>query len=247
MINKIKAMLNVAEKWCIIIVPIVYIVIDKLSEFIPVLKDATDEKGYLIVLSGLLVLIFIHFERRDSDTFKIERSNRIVKDLENLLEERKKYNEIYILAVTGYQYFKAFEESEVQVNNLHLLLRRTDKKSTIDLPMEETAKKEFIESSVRMQNEWRKLEEEGKVGKLTIDFYDFDTTMHFMVLDNKELFWGLLYPIADYPGTNVLTQYIVNNKSEVGEKMISDYMKKWNLVNEYSKRGNNKTDESRSQ
>lgn len=224
------------EKLCIIIIPIVYIVIDRLSEFIPALDNLTDEKGYLTVLSGLLVLIFIHFERRENETLTFDRSERIVKDLENLLEKKKHYNEINILAVTGYQYYKAFEESKVSVKKLNLLLRRSDNIGTIDLPKKVAAKQEFIDSSLKMQHEWSKLQQSGQITELNIDFYDFDTTIHFMVIDNKELFWGLLYPKINYPGTNVLAQYIVDGKSEVGEKMIVDFQNKWNYIKHFSKR-----------
>lgn len=236
MLNKIKALIDKTEKACIIIVPIAYVLIDVLSNFIPALNNLTDERGYLIVLSSLLVLIFIHFEKKDSEIIKFERSDRIVRDLENILEEKPHYNEVNILAVTGYQYFKAFEETHAHVKKLNLLLRKADNKETIDLPSNTNSKDEFMASSIKMQNEWKKLKEAGQIEELNIDFYDFDTTIHFMILDNRNLFWGLLYPKVDYPGTNVLAQYIVNDKSEIGEKMISDFINKWKLIKRFSSR-----------
>lgn len=234
MLNKIKDLMEKIEKLCIIIVPIVYIIADVLSGFIPALQNLTDEKGYLIVLSGLMVLIFMHFERKNEQEFKFERSTRIVKDLETLLEEKDCYDEIRILAVTGYQYFKAFEESGVKVKNLNLLLRKSNTLETIDLPQNPDAKIEFANSSNKMVREWKKLESNGQIKNLTISFYDFDTTMHFMLLENKKLFWGLLYPKKEYPGTDVLTSYIINNKSDLGEKMISDFSIKWDKINQFT-------------
>lgn len=223
-----------AEKLCIILVPIVYIFVDIFSGFIPSLENLTDEKGYLIVLSSLMVLIFIHFERKDREEFKFERSDRIVKDLETLLEEKHSYDEINILAVTGYQYFKAFEESGVKVKKLRLLLRKNENIETIDLPQNANDKVEFVDSSNKMVKEWKKLQRNGKITDLDISFYDFDTTIHFMLLDNKQLFWGLLYPKKNYPGTDVLTSYIINSKSELGEKMISDFAIKWDKIKTFT-------------
>lgn len=234
MLEKIKNVMEKAEKFCIILVPIVYILADIFSGFIPALENLTDEKGYLIVLSALMVLIFVHFEKKDREEFKLERSDRIVRDLEILLEEKHSYDEINILAITGYQYFKAFEESGVRVKKLRLLLRKSDNIETIDLPQNADAKREFINSSNKMVKEWKKLQRNGQIRDLDIAFYDFDTTIHFMLLDNKQLFWGLLYPKKDYPGTDVLTSYVINSKSDLGEKMISDFSTKWDKIKQFS-------------
>lgn len=226
----VREVIDKVEKYCIVIIPALYVIADVASGFIPALDNYIDEKGYLMVLSTLLVLIFLHFEKKDSNEFQFERSDKIVRDLENTLEKKTEYNDVYILAVTGYQYFKAFEESGAKVKNLRLLLRKGDDISTIDLPQNKDAKKEFMTSSIRMVGEWEKLHQKGQFTNLEIHYYDFDTTCHFMIADKKTLFWGLLYPKKEYPGTDVLTSYIVNNKSEFGEKMISDFFEKWNHI-----------------
>lgn len=211
------------EKFCIILIPIFYIVIDLLSGFVPALENLTDEKGYLIVLSGLMVLIFVHSEKRTQQEFKFIRSDKIVKDLVTLLEMKDSYEEINILAVTGFQYIRAIKESGVNVKKLKILLRKSDRIETIDLPQTTDSKTEFMNNSNRLISEWKELQHNGQVSNLEISYYDFDTTIHFMILDNKYLFWGLLYPQKNFPGTDVLSSYIINNKSELGEKMISDF------------------------
>ena len=83
--------------------------------------------------------------------------------------------------------------------------------------------------------EWEKLQESEQIKELEISYYDFDTNVHFMIIDNRQLFWGFLYPKKEYPGSEVLASYIINSKSDEGENMLTDFDKQWNHIYDFAR------------
>ena len=188
----LKALWDRVEKYVIIAAIAIYIALDTFSIFIPAMNGWVTERGYLILLSAIVAALSLRINEKKPES--ITRSKKIVRDLVTLLEKEKQYDHVYILAVNGYQYYNAFKDSGVKVKEMNLLLRKTEDIASICLPKYDTDKKMLAESSQNIIRDFNALQENGRIETLNISFYDFDTTMHFMVLDNKHLFFGLLIP-----------------------------------------------------
>lgn len=231
-LNKVMKKL---EKICFFLIPCSYIVVDILSSYIPRFPVTIDTKGYLIALSCQIMLFFSYIDEKNKAQPQITRSEHLIYELVSLIK-KKHFSEVKILAVNGYHYHRAIKESNCRIDKLTLLLRAPNME-TMAYPMEENQKMEIIESTKQLIKEWKKLQTSGQISELCIEYYDFDTTLHFMILDQEILFWGLLYPKKEFPGSEVLPVYIVNSRSFEGEKMIEDFSLKMKMLRQLSKAG----------
>lgn len=225
MFNKV---MKVVERVCFFLIPGSYIVIEVLSSFFPKFSNSIDIKGYLIALSCQIVLFFAYFDEKNNTQPLFSRSEHLIYDLVSIVK-KKHFSEVKILAVNGYHYHRAIKEGNCKIDKLTLLLRAPNLE-TIAFPTEKDHKKELIESTRQLVERWKELQINGLVSELQILFYDFDTTLHFMILDEETLFWGLLYPISKFPGSEVLPVYTVKDFSNEGKKMIRDFSIKMEMI-----------------
>ena len=216
------------ERFCLYLIPCSYIIIDIMSSFIPKLANIIDIKGYLIILSCQVVLFFSYFDGKYQSQSMFTRSEKIVHELVSLIDKTH-FSDVEILAVNGYHYHRAIKESNCKIDKLTLLLRAPSPPTMI-LPTEDDQKQTLAESTIQLVERWTELQDSGQISELCIEYYDFDTTIHFMLLDRSVLFWGLLYPIKKFPGTEVLPVYTVRALSIEGEKMIEDFCKKMEMM-----------------
>lgn len=227
----LRAIYNTVERLMVIIIPALYILLQFLSIWIPAIEDYISDTGYLLIISQSLIFMFLHFDFMTKSEVNIIRTDRIIRDIERTLDKKNHYKEIKILASTGYQYIRAFKESGVIVEHLRILLRKYDDINAIRLPSaSDEDKLRFQRSAQELVKQWHELQETKQIKQLEISFYDFDTTVHFMIIEERRLFWGFLYPKKEYPGSGVLATYSVNNKSDTGDQMIADFIQEWNHV-----------------
>lgn len=217
-----------AEKVGLFLIPCSYIVIDILSSYIPRLSDLIDIKGYLVALSCQIMLFFLYIDSKNNAQPIFTRSEQLIYGLVSLIRG-KHFSEVEILAVNGFHYHRAIKESQCKIDKLTLLLRAPNIE-TMAFPTEEHYKKELIKSTKQLIKQWNELKTSGQVSELCIEYYDFDTTLHYMILDNKLLFGGLLYPQKEFPGSEVLPIYIVKGTSIEAEKMIGDFSRKMEML-----------------
>ena len=171
---------------------------------------------------------FLYIDSQNNKQPMFTRSEQLIYGLVSLIRE-KHFSEVEILAVNGFHYYRAIKESQCKIDRLTLLLRAPNIE-TMAFPLEEHYKKELIKSTEQLIRQWNELKISGQVSELCIEYYDFDTTLHFMILDKKFLFWGLLYPQKEFPGSEVLPIYIMEGTSIEAEKIIGDFSRKVKML-----------------
>lgn len=225
---KFSRAMKTVEKAGLFLIPCSFIVINLLSGYIPQLSDWVDIKGYLVALSCQIILFFLYMDEKTNTQSMITRSEQLIYELVSLIRG-KHFAEVEILAINGFHYHRAIKESECKIDRLTLLLRAPNIETMI-FPTEKYYKEKLIESTRQLIRQWNDLKISGHVSELCIEYYDFDTTLHFMILDRKTLFWGLLYPQKEFPGSEVLPIYIVKGTSVEAEKMIGDFYRKMEMM-----------------
>lgn len=223
------------EKRAIYIVLVVFILCEILSLIFNEISDYMDKKGTVLLLSFVLLAIF-RFIDKNVAQHQIKQLSLVKKfssDIVTLLD-KPKYQEINIFAGNSYRYYHAIMESGIKINKLTLLVRSYDDLSTVAFPINHEDKVRVAQSSDAVIRDWQNLKVSGFIKELEIKYYSFDSVLHFMIINNECLHFGLLKPIDEFPGTQLNSSYIVHDNTDTGKEMLKGFILEFNSIKKYS-------------
>lgn len=219
------------EPWTIKTLLFTYIILKTTSEFLEILPvDKFMQHAEPIFIGALVLTIFLFIEKKLNYKNELETIFNFHADLPTFLKQ-KKYKEIKIYALNGHFYNRLLKDNNIEAAKLKVLLRKPDKKSIL-YPKEESNKKVFHSMMKNELLNFKTLSDEELVKNLEIKYYNSDSLLHFMVVDNKWMHFGLLEPIDGMPGSKVLESHFINNKYETGRKMIENFNSEFDTINE---------------
>lgn len=124
---------------------------------------------------------------------------------------------VKVLANMANLFLPAFQASEWAVFDLQLLLRKPHDN-------EDSLEKEYAQNLKTMIDDWRKLEEEERIKKLGVKYFDFLTTDWQVIIDDKFIILGLNVPKRDdWKRFKVLYSVLISGDTEAGKLLIEKY------------------------
>ena len=212
------------EKISIYIVITTFVVGESLSVFIRKIADLMDNHGSLLLISLILLFIFRFVDKniKASKQVGLRTVERFTTDVIGLLK-KSTYSEIKIFANSSFKYFNAISESQIKIDSVILLIRDFGDIEKIQFPTTESCRQDFKINSQQLVNNWKALLATGKIKKLEICLYPFDSILHFILIDNSILHFGLLKPKHNFPGSDLNGSFIVENDTDDGRTLIGSF------------------------
>lgn len=226
--NRFNDLWKQVEKYVIYILGSTFVLFPLLDKILYWKIDQT----YILFLLGLLILLVFRYIdkniniQRQSDITSV---TKFTPEIVGLLAT-KKINKLCILAHTGDYYYRAILESEPQIDELHLLLRNFDNPAKVGFPTEVSVRKRYKKNWEEPLKSWTRLKDKGFIKKIIIHRYDFDSFLHFMLIDDSLAHFGLLKPLKNYPGSEVLKSFKVSNESMSGKDLIANFANEFNSI-----------------
>jgi len=229
--NQIKTLWDRIEKYAIYGVLLTFFALELMSAFIPAIASFMDTCGALVLIATVLLFLFRYLDERLSarslaDIFLTPGFTQGCVDI----LKKKKHKRIEIFAHTSFMYLLAFQESNIIVDELKLLLHRVDQAEAAHSPSDEWRREQYEAEIDRLVKIWFELRQEGRIQTLTIKYYSFDPLYHFMMLDGAKLHFGLFKPKRDFPGTDLMSTYIVSSETSLGRTLIHDFKTEFDSV-----------------
>lgn len=191
-------------------------------------------QNYVLFLLGLIILfVFRYIDKninlqRQSDISPV---TKFTSDIGEILAQKKKINKLCIFAESSFKYYQAISENKPQINELYLLVRNFDDLEKVGFPPDPNVKQRYKERGDNTLTEWLKLKEDKNYIKdLIIHRYSFDSFLHFMLVDDSVAHFGLLKPLKDFPGSEVLPSFRVSNESESGRALIANFADEFKTI-----------------
>jgi hypothetical protein len=230
--SKIESLWDRMEKYAIYGVLFIFFALELMAFFIPAVATFIDNRGALLLIAAVLLFIFRYLDQRlgTQNAAGIVLSPGFMQGLVELLDEKRDYETIEILAYTGLMYLLAFQESSIRVEKLRLLLHRVGGVKGGLFPFDEWGKKKYENEVDRVMEIWLELQQQGRIGTLVVKYYSFYPLYHFMLLDGKKVHFGLFRLKHGFPGTDLLSTYISSDVTPVGRTLINDLKTKFDLV-----------------
>lgn len=230
--QELKSLWRKLEKSTIYFILFVFFALQLISLFVPSIATSMDARGSLMFIAAVLLIIFRFLDERlggkDQEVIKV--TNGFVQGVINLLKQNKEYKSVDILAQNGFLYFTALKESGVKIRNVRLLFRSAEDFTSMQFPSDDKSKAEFKQQLSQMVLSFQQLQKGGKISKLSIAYYAFDPTTHFMLIDGRYLHFGLFQLQIKYPGTEVSHTYIVKIDDKLGETLINDFKAQFEAI-----------------
>lgn len=166
--------------------------------------------------------------RKERDALTVYESR--LQALLDALGEKQEYTKMDLFTHTGSICVRGFLESKARVKTVRILRRYFEDISAVQYPHSTKHKRTIQGRSEHMVQEWKELQQEGKIESLKIRCYQFEPMGHFMILDEKTLYWGLYTWDAALPGVGSRLQktYVVDGNTEAGHAMIADFQLRFN-------------------
>ena len=141
------------------------------------------------------------------------------------LGEKQEYTKMDLFTHTSHIYVRGFLDSKVRVKKVRILLRDFETLDAVQFPYAIMHKRRIQAQSELKVEEWKKLQQEGKIESLEIRFYQFEPMGHFMIMDEKTLYFGLYTWEAGHPGVGSRQHiaYCVDGNTKAGRPMIADF------------------------
>lgn len=223
--NELQALWERYEKKAIGLVLLSFLALQVVSEFAPQVDSFMTRRGSLILIALAQLFIFRYLSnklelQKAGDLAHIETFSQ---GLVSFFREKQTCDTVDIQAHDGTMYFLAITESKVKIKNLRLLLRSAEDINTMRFPSDDAAKQGYKEQLKSKVDSWMQLKENGQIKNLSIRYYLHDPTGYFMIVNNKELHFGLLKPKHKFPGTDIMNSFIANTASLSGKNLLSDY------------------------
>ncbi len=225
-----------AERICIYLILIIFILLEFLAIFIPLISCFMDSKGTILMLAFVSLAIFRYIDKNiaSSNRNEITQINKFTVDLISILN-KPKYNEVKIFANSSFKYFQAINESQIEIENVIVMVRNHNNSCNIQFPSDENSQKDFVHNLNQLIEDWKTLQKNGRIKNLEIRFYSFDSILHFMIIDNEILHFGLLKPIKKFPGSELNGSVVVNSNSKNGRELISSFSVEFDAIyNDFS-------------
>jgi hypothetical protein len=219
------------ERIAIYVILIIFILLQFIAIFIPAVSGFMDGKGTLLMIVAVILAIFRYIDKNIvlPNKNEITQITKFTSDLISILR-KPKYKEIKIFANSSLMCFQAISESEIEIDTVKLLVKNCNNMDNILFPSEAKGKQDFVQDIDRLIEKWEKLYENGKIKNLQICFYPFNSILHFMIIDNEILHFGLLKPIKEFPGSELNGSYIVNSYSKNGKELINSFYREFDSI-----------------
>jgi hypothetical protein len=229
--NRFNNLWNIVEKISIYVIGILFILIPILIKLFPSLNTYVDQQYFLSLIAALILLTFRYIDKNLSLQQRTDfvPVRKFTSEIVKILEE-KKIKKLCIFANNGYKYYDAIVESGVQVKELNILVRNFDDINAVKFPLDSNIKKEYKQSSDRLLERLSKLHKTENIESVIIHRYQFDSILHFMIIDNSLVHFGLLKPVTEFPGSEVLNSFIVSNESINGQGLINNFLAEFDAI-----------------
>lgn len=137
-----------------------------------------------------------------------------------LLSMSKTISSMDLFVYTGARYRTRFEESDIKINHLRILLRK---------PTQNDPK--YIEELERELKIFYELKNNGNIKNLEIRFYDFEPMLFFCIINDTYINFGTIKPYRLKYKT-VTTAYLLKKSSN--RILVEDYKKQFDYIFEIS-------------
>jgi len=153
---------------------------------------------------------------------------QFAKDLSQHLEN-KEYSKVLIFAVNGNFYLSVLLQQPLRAIELQVLLRKPTNMSILN-PKDPAQIAQFHNRCKACLEDIQALATHGNIKKVTVRYYDFDSLLHFMVVDNELIHYGLLLPNQKNSGTDVLPSRVETDNYKEGRVAISQLTQFFNSI-----------------
>lgn len=227
-----RSLWNRIEKLAVYGVLLLFFALQLVSLFIPSIASFMDSRGALLLIAVVLLFIFRYLDERigTQDLDGLTATAGFTQGVVDLLMKNQELESLDILAYTSTMYFFAFRDSGARVNQVRLLLRSAEHLETVQLPTDSQAKQYFKQEVEKMVRSWFQLQQEGRIKTLSVKYYSFDSICHFMNVNGNLLHFGLFRPMHGFPGSGVLSSYVVQDYHSGGRQLIDDCKTEFELV-----------------
>jgi hypothetical protein len=195
--------------------------------FIPKLSHFMDNRGAIILIALSLLMVFRYLDERLGSYREggIFPAKSLLSGVEEILSRNAEYTNVDILAHTSNVYYLGFQQSNVRVKHLRLLLRRMDLVEDIEFPASESDKSRIRQRLKDTVQEWQELANAGKIEHLSIGYYPFEPQIHYMLTDNATLLYGLYRIESRFPGirSTVNDAFVADGTSNASQLMITNH------------------------
>lgn len=223
--QEIKSLWERVEKQVIYVILFSFFLLQSLAIFNPRIANFMDARGSLMLIALVLLTMFRFLDERLSTEERVglRASKGFIEEIINLLKEQREHRLVEIFASGGGLYYPAIYESKAKIRELRILLRDPKKLNLIQFPFEDEEKKQVAIDIKRVIRQFEFLQKRGQIAKISFGFYSFEPTFHFMIIDERTLYFGL-YALAEDCWVSELTnRYIVRSNTEEGFALLSDF------------------------
>lgn len=220
-----------AEKQVIYTTILLFVLLEFTSVFIKQVETFMDSHGSLLLIGLILLFIFRYLDKNIqlSKNSQLKSIKRFTTDV-TLLFEDKKYRKVRIFANSSYKYYNAIAESNCTIKELQILIRDFTDTENIQFPSSDEGRNLFAQTSINLINNWKELERKGRVKKLEIKLYPFDSILHYMIIENSILHFGLLNPKHEFPGSDLNGSFVVSDSHSDGKLLVQSYIDEFETI-----------------
>ena len=234
--NELTTLWNRIEKRAIYIVMLLFIGLEFASFFIPSITSFIDTRGAITFMAVILILIFRYIDERLDTQSAIIPTRSFLRGITNLLSTKNEYDTADLFVHSGNIYYRAFLESGVKVKSVRIMFRNMENFSSMQFPADESDKFSIRSQLQRTLKDWEQLLADGKIETLEFSYYPFEPLIHYMILDSRQLFFGLYSLEHKFPGVGSRRRHAfqINAINQAGITMVDDFSSEFeNIWNEF--------------
>ncbi len=223
----LKAIWSSWEKPTIYILVGAFIVLKALSPFVPWIGTNFTADWQAVALGTIFVMMFRVIDSKLNAKTPIVYIKRFSGDLSTIIDTNKKYSTIRIFALNGDYYRSFINQSGIRVSEVQWLLRKPTETAFLN-PESNLVK--YQEMCRGCLHDIEQMGNRENIGKSTARHYDFDSFMHFMVIDDVLVHYGMLKPKKEFPGSDVLPSRVEHDTFSEGRTAISQFREMFDCI-----------------
>jgi len=188
-----------------------YLLLKLLVLFIEPVKMLFVGPGEVPFLLALVLMMLKIIDGKLESRSQIGIVKQFAKDLSQRLDSNE-HSTVLVFAVTGDYYKTVLLQMPLRARFVKILLRKPAASSIVN-PAEQAQIPTFHSHCKANLVDFTALPQHGHIQNVEVRYYDFDSLLHFMVVDSSLVHYGLLMPNKKHTGTDVMPSRIEADNS----------------------------------